>query len=371
MESLPTHRPTSDAQPAAPYSRGAPSPPFISLPTSPARLRQVTRRPGHPSTVSLLLKPQLLSIMNPDNVPAEIMAAVVGPQFAAQEERDKTWRWNMRHEAQSITSSLLVGPSLVARNRDFLVSSGITMVIAVIDPRLIPWQSGMWKTVQDAGLQMHMISAETSADLIHSLNGTVNLINQHLAQVFHQRVSDAGLNMANVVREANVAYASNDFAAIEAMEERLTPLRGRVLLTCESGNSRSITVAVAYLMVMTAEPMHIVAQFVCMQRFCAIFEEEHKRVLLTWSDILNAKLVVSQSTEHSSVGQPQTPSTAILERSPRKEKRVIHQVYEDTETGQDMGPETSTRLGSKPDLVLDRDRYEGRPGFVPFIDTSE
>ncbi|KKF96229.1 putative coatomer subunit beta' [Ceratocystis platani] len=286
MDPFLPHNSSSNVQQVAPYSRGAPSPPYINL-SGIHRRQKDEEQLEYPV---LYFAPHMLPIIGPDSLSEDLVAAAIGIKFTTEKQSSQEWRWNMRHEAQPITDSLLVGPSLVARSKDFLVDAGITMAITVIDPRLIPWQATMRKTVMDAGIEMHVIPAESATEILHSLGDTINMINQHLVSVFCQRVRAAGFSVDDVVRDAAAAYSSGDPKEICAMDAQLATLRGKVLLTCESGNSRSVTVAVAYLMAITGEQMHVVVQFVCTQRFCSIFEEEHKRVLLTWNDILTAKL---------------------------------------------------------------------------------
>ncbi|KAL1897540.1 hypothetical protein Cpir12675_002328 [Ceratocystis pirilliformis] len=364
MDPFLPHNSSSNVQQVAPYSRGAPSPPYISLSGIHRRQRGEEQQP-YPV---LYFNPHMLPILGPDSLSEDLVAAAIGIKFTAEKQSNQEWRWNMRHEAQPITDSLLVGPSLVARSKDFLVDAGITMAITVIDPRLIPWQATMRKTVMDAGIEMHVIPAESATEILHSLSDTINMINQHLVSVFCQRVRAAGFNVDDVVRDAAAAYSSGNSHEIRAMDTKLATLRGKVLLTCESGNSRSVTVAVAYLMAITGEHMHVVVQFVCTQRFCSIFEEEHKRMLLTWDDILTAKLEVIKAHRRAAVGQAQMALIAGPEVSPRKEKRLIADVYDDIDTG--AGPAAPTATINQSELVLDKDRYEGREYFTPFIDTN-
>ncbi|KAL2885267.1 Serine/threonine/tyrosine-interacting protein [Ceratocystis lukuohia] len=364
MDPFLPHNSSSNVQQVAPYSRGAPSPPYINL-SGIHRRQKDEEQLEYPV---LYFAPHMLPIIGPDSLSEDLVAAAIGIKFTTEKQSSQEWRWNMRHEAQPITDSLLVGPSLVARSKDFLVDAGITMAITVIDPRLIPWQATMRKTVMDAGIEMHVIPAESATEILHSLGDTINMINQHLVSVFCQRVRAAGFSVDDVVRDAAAAYSSGDPKEICAMDAQLATLRGKVLLTCESGNSRSVTVAVAYLMAITGEQMHVVVQFVCTQRFCSIFEEEHKRVLLTWNDILTAKLEVNKAHRRAAVGQTQMALIAGPEMSPRKEKRLIADVYDDIKT--EAGPASPTTTIDQSELVLDKDRYEGRGYFAPFIDTN-
>ena len=118
--------------------------------------------------------------------------------------------------------------------------------------------------------------------------------------------------------------------------------RGKVLITCETGNDRSAALAAAYIMAVFGKDMITAVQFISIQRFCCTFDEDIKRKLQSWEDILRAR---SQVASHAT-----TPQNAM------HTKRHI----EDCSNEEDVDVRDS--------FTLDHDRFEGRGAFVPFVD---
>jgi hypothetical protein len=83
----------------------------------------------------------------------------------------------------------------------------------------------------------------------------------------------------------------------------------KVLVFCESGNERSASVVIAYIMVMlnmaAAEATHMIQQ----RRFCVSIEDPMKRVLAAFESILSAK----RDVEHAKhISPPRINVTATL-----------------------------------------------------------
>jgi hypothetical protein len=119
--------------------------------------------------------------------------------------------------------------------------------------------------------------------------------------------------------------------------------RGKVLITCETGNDRSAAIAAAYIMAVFGKDMVTAVQFITVQRFCCSFDEDVKRKLQSWEDILRARSQIASETA--------TPQNAM------HAKRHIAEVM-DTDEHSDV----------KEHLSLDQERFEGRSDFVPFVD---
>ncbi|KAG9619567.1 phosphatases II, partial [Aureobasidium melanogenum] len=113
----------------------------------------------------------------------------------------------------------------------------------------------------------------------------------------------------------------------------------KVLVFCESGNERSAAVVAAYLMEILADVDHIKAmQIVQAQRFCVNFDDNVKRLLQGYWDILQARRTTAN---FSTSGRPKR----LLERD------MDHDGMDIDESGDDG------------------ERFQSRT-FAPFVDTA-
>ncbi|KAH6971574.1 protein-tyrosine phosphatase-like protein [Ilyonectria sp. MPI-CAGE-AT-0026] len=313
----------NNAMPAAPYTRRPPSPPFIHIPpTGTAVSDDGTFRlmPSYTDVDSSQLTSRDLDIITQN-----------ATQIATDRAAD--WAYEQRREAQPLLDFLFLGPNSVARDLSFLQREGITMVIVARDVRMTgtPLMS-IEKAAQVLGFKVHYTDIEGPRHMITEFESTVSAINDHLLAIYHSQAQGKNQDGQLIVEPSSFR-------------------RGRVLITCETGNDRSAAIAAAYIMAVFGQDMITTLQFICIQRFCCCFDEDVKRKLQSWEDILRARsqVALSRSAEPSGSGAfPSAPQA----------KRQIDDVMDMEEDVFDAGN----------GVVTDRDRFEGRDAFTPFLD---
>lgn len=299
--------------PSAPYTRRPPSPPQLPYPIF---LNQ-PRRAG--SRAEFVLTPSYDNV-DPSQLTAEDLAIITQnqPQLVVPNVSGD-WRYEQRREAQRILEFLYIGPHAVIRDHDFLRREGITMIIVARDSRLANRSmASVDRAGSSLGVRCQYIDVEGPRDLIHGFPQTIREINDHLLSVYHGRKSDS-------------------------------LVRGKVLVTCDSGNELAPAIVAAYIMSVFGKDMQSALQFVGLQRFCACFDENTRRLLQSWQDILRARASVARA-------RTPVPGRPVPEAKP---KRRLDQLRDDNDD--EMGLEEYT---------MDQDRFHGRDAFVPFVDIT-
>ncbi|CAK7206435.1 hypothetical protein SEUCBS139899_009229 [Sporothrix eucalyptigena] len=167
------------------------------------------------------------------------------------------WVYDMRREAQQILPYLYLGPSTAARDRTFLRRAGITKVIAIRDSRLAMARLLVVDYMaKEMGIESECIDIPDYSALLRVLPNAVQSINRHM--------------LAAPTDENGVST-------------------GKVLVFCETGNVRSPPVVVAYIMSMYNMDFLDTLRYVHKRRFCVSLDEEYKHMLLSFSDLLNAR----------------------------------------------------------------------------------
>lgn len=243
-----------------------------------------------------------------------------------------SWNYEMRRTAQCILPFLLLGPSSVARDADFVRAKGISLMVSVrrsgavqsrpkfLDPATFPTSTGL------ATLKLDF---DTLNDFIPNLRAVVRAINDHLE-------------------------ASSSKTPVEEVSD----IRARVLIFCESGNDRSPVLAAAYLMAVFGIDAFSAIHIVQSQRYCITISDEMKHMLLDLQQIISAERQVSSSNAASTQTNVQLrrrPSPSAL--SQQSGKRGIEHLYASDEA---MG-----------DVLRQRDRAEIREGIAPFADVAD
>ncbi|KAF4462318.1 fmi2 [Fusarium albosuccineum] len=302
----------NNAVPAAPYSRRAPSPPFIHIPPT-----------GHANDSVPGLMPSYENV-DPSQLTArdvEIITQNV-TQFATDRATD--WSYEQRRDAQQVLDFLYLGPNSVARDHAFLERVGITMMLVVRDRRMASIQlQSVEKAARALNIAVHYVDIGGNDEIIRALPDTIRAINDHLLAIYHSQARSKSQDGKLIVDPS-------------------TFRRGKVLFACETGNDRSAAVAAAYIMAVFGKDMVTTVQFICVQRFCCCFDEDIKRKLQSWEDILRARSQVAAQT-----AMPQQGMHA---------KRHIED-FMDTDMDE-----------MKDEWTEDRDRFQGRQAFVPFVD---
>lgn len=299
------------ATPTAPYSLRPPSPPSITIPIVPrheggSELYTVTPSPDNLGAIELTTE-ELDIVTRGEPQKAVDLAA--------------TWSYEQRREAQSILDYLYVGPTRVVRDQAYLEKNDISMIIVVRDARMGP---GGLRSVDQAceasGIEPYYVSLQNLQDFIHRLPDFIRRLNVHMLRLHYER-----------------------------QPATTVPRRGRILITCDTGNDTSAALAAAYIMAVFGTTMHQAVQFISIQRFCCTFDEETKRMLQAWEDILAAGAAVV-------AGNRMTAS----QHSAPKQKRG-HDAMMDADPNMPGGGMSD---------ISDMERFSGRAAFAPFADVS-
>ena len=249
------------ALPAAPFSNRPPSPPTLIIP-APAFSR---------TNDAITLTPSFEKI-DPFFLTAAELQVVTG-NFAEQTMRDSStgWSYNGRREAQRVLDFLYLGPSSVARDAKWLQENGITMLLVCRDARLAQARiMALDRVAGLLGIEAATIDVSGHQELIRAFPDAIRLINQHMLRVAHEGGR-----------------------------------RGKILLFCETGNDRSASTAIAYLMAIYGADVVTACQYVQFSRFCVSLDEEAKQYLLNFGGLLSAQRDVHQWRHN-------TPSPAPL-----------------------------------------------------------
>ncbi|KAK7182366.1 Serine/threonine/tyrosine-interacting protein [Paraphaeosphaeria sporulosa] len=246
------------------------------------------------------------------------------------------WSYERRRKAQMILPWLYLGPLNAAKDREWLKSEGISMVLAIrSQPKTM---AGAIQVAKETCGQVESVVAATYFDLVGQLSYTTRLINQHVAKI--RRMTEA----------------TGD------------PQLGKVLVFCESGNEKSAAVVAAYLMEVLDDFDFIKSMQVCQaQRFCVNFDDNIKNILQNHWDILVAR----RSVAHS---RSEQLNSTVLTNGLQQAARQSHQQgqlhapqnssVKAKRSIEDMDDDMDMSDGGNPTDVL---RFQGRD-VTPFMD---
>ena len=251
------------------------------------------------------------------------------------------WVYEQRRNAQQILPFLYLGPMSAARDRDFLLREGITMVLAVRNTMSAQAKLLGSRAAQDLGIATRMVDVAGNQELIAAFPRAIEVINAHLTAMYQHeqlRITQGG----------------------SSTQGHLPTAPGKVLVFCESGNERSATLVTAYIMAMYSTDLIKAIQIVQAQRFAVAFDDSLRNLLSTYEIILRAKRDVVQADSHFAGlrdrlgGREQ--NGCGNERFGKSSKRTLDDAYEEE---MDMDEE---------DQNLDYGRFERRGGSAPFQD---
>ncbi|CAG8943623.1 unnamed protein product [Penicillium salamii] len=192
------------------------------------------------------------------------------------------WSYEMRRQAQSVLPFLSLGPSSCLRDIDYLRNQGFTLLLAIrsrhsAHARLVSGD----KAAAEAGIMADTVDVLDNQELISAFPRAIRRINDHLA----------GVDIDSSV------------SALNGLQQK-----SKVLVFCESGNERSASVVIAYIMVMlnlsALEAIHTIQQ----RRFCVSIEDPMKRTLAAFESILSAKRDVER-VKHTIPPRINVPAT--------------------------------------------------------------
>lgn len=303
----------TNAVPSAPYSMELPVRPPILVPSLPVNESNISLMPSFEHVDSTQLTSYDLDI-------------ITGNHCQTATDRIHHWAYEQRREAQPILDFLYLGPNSVVRDHHFLQREGITMILVTRDARM-PIRSlpSVDKAVETLGIEAKYVDVPGPVHLIKSFPPALKAINDHLLAVYHSQ-------------------AHGKSGDGQLLVEGKVLRQGKVLVTCESGNNRSSHIVAAYIMSIFGQDMIKTVQFVSMQRFCCVFDDEIKRILQSWDNILKARATVAHGTH---------PGSGVA----RIRKRGIA----DTMDVDEKGAEGEV-------VDMDRDRFTGRDSVAPFVD---
>ena len=229
-----------------------------------------------------------------------------------------------------------------ARDQGFLQREGITMVLAIRNTRSAQAKVLGSKAAEELGIESKAIDVAGNQELIAAFPRTVAVINAHLSTMYQ-------LQQAKATPSTTPGLPHS------------SPVPGKVLVFCESGNERSATVVTAYIMAMYSADLIRAVQIVQAQRFAVAFDDSLRNLLSTYEIMLKAKRDVVQADsrmgDHGDAGVLGT-SKGILGRSANSSKRTLDDAYDD-DIDMDEGEEH-----------MDHERFERRVGSAPFHDRS-
>lgn len=232
------------------------------------------------------------------------------------QDRSSDWSYEQRRRAQPLLDFLYLGPNSVIRDLAFLEREGITFIMVVRDSRMANTRlASLEKARQALNIQHHYVDFRGNEQLIGLFPTVIRTINDHLLSVYHD------------------------------MDKR----RGKVLIACETGNERSATIAAAYIMAMFNADMVTTLQFISVQRFCCSLDEDVKRKLQSWEDLLHAQSQVAAQNQS-------VEGTQGLPVNGQHAKRHIDEVVD-----------VNQELVDDQDMDMDEERFTGRNAFVPFV----
>ena len=242
------------------------------------------------------------------------------------------WKYEQRRQAQQILPFLWLGPVTAARDADFLKSQRITMVLAVRNTLSAQARLLGSKAAAALGIQSKTIDVAGHQELIAAFPRAIETINLHLSEAYQAEQSHLVLTNGPHIQKAP----------------------GRVLVFCETGNERSATLVVAYIMAMYSTECVKAIQIAQAQRFAVSIDDSLKHLLQTYESILKAKRDVVQagiggSGQFSTLGQQNDANSRPRQNS----KRTLDDTYDEMEIDGHEG---------------DRARFEERTASAPFQD---
>ncbi|KAG6077376.1 hypothetical protein E4U30_002692 [Claviceps sp. LM220 group G6] len=261
-------------------------------------------------------------------------------------DRPSTWTYDSRYAAHAILDYLYLGPTSSIRDLESLTCQGITMMVVVRHSRMAGTIRSVDRASQELGIPVEYLRIGGFPDLIRELPTIIGLINRHMLSYNSQFMGRADQDQHMV------------------MDRR--PRCGKVLITCDSGNYHSATIAAAYLMSVFGQTAASATQFLTLQRLSCVFDEDAKQMLQSWEDVVRARSMTAHHVQSETQNQPllgdanagapivDQPTASISRRKRGFEDMRDQDMSGDGETGD-----------------TDGDRFANREAFAPFKDVSD
>ncbi|RFU77076.1 fmi2 [Trichoderma arundinaceum] len=315
------------AVPASPYSYRPPSPPVMDF-------------IAYPSDSPMFILEPSYDLVDPSQISRGDFAIVTGNRTQTTVEHLSRWRYEERREAQRILDFLYLGPTSVIRDHGFLRREAISMIVVARDARA-PIRLASIDTASTT-LGISVVYVDIQPDVpVKAFYKIVHHVNNHLLDM-HRAQAGGGENSFNPSQQL-LGQTLNNAG------------HGRVLVVCDSGNDLSPVLVAAYIMSMFGQSAKAAIQYVNVQRFCACFDEESKRTLITWEGIIKAS--ASVATHSQSYAAFQMQDTHVVDRA--NTKRGLADFIDTSEEDDQIWAHES---------VGDRERFNGREAFAPFME---
>lgn len=252
--------------------------------------------------------------------------------------KDMQWNYAMRREAQAVLPFLSLGPYSCLRDPDYLRAQGFTLLLAIRNQHSAKASlvSGD-KAAAETGIRADTVDVLDNQELISAFPRAVRRINDHLAGID---------NTAAGAPVSTTADSNNR--------------KRKVLVFCESGNERSASVVIAYIMVMLNMNAAHATYTVQHRRFCVSIEDPLKQILAAFESILAAKRDVERAKR--TVGPagmapriPPPPAMGIAKKRSFQERRGDDQIMDDVDM--DLDGEEDLMSERKP-VAPFRDRVD-------------
>ena len=292
---------TSRAIPSSSYTRGTPEQPYHGY-------APLLEEFATPSKLVMTPQPSLAPYLHLTSDEYSIITGDIAQAPTARPSRE--WLYEDRRVSQGILDYLHLGPIQYVRDHRALQEDCISLLLVVRDTRCGGMHLNSVEIAANAlSIPSCYVHVDYSLQLVSFFDDAVRAINQHMI-LYSQMQASRGA-----------------FAA--------TCQRGKVLVSCFSGNDDAAAVVAAYIMAMYNASAAAAIQFVCLQRFSCCFDERRKQALTTWGEIVAARV-----------------SAGSGEQSNANNKRCLDDVMElDGPDGQ---------------IVPDAERFVGRAKFAPF-----
>ncbi|KAI1323209.1 phosphatases II [Xylariaceae sp. FL0255] len=329
---MPTMSHHNTAVATGPWTAKPPTPPPVIIPT----LRLSWTEP-------MKIVPNYQSI-DPASLSKEDLDIITqnGREQIAQDNVTK-WSYNDRRYAHQILDFLYLGPLTVVRDKEWLRANGITLLVAIRDERQAKLNiMGGNKVAKELGIEAANIDVIGYDQLVRIFPIANQAINNHMLRIFREQA----------VSNPNLPH-QDDQMVIDQSNFR----RGKVLVFCETGNDRSACIVLGYLMAVLGMSLVDAFHFVTYKRFCISIDDNLKRILSSYEELLAAMRTVHQHELHLQ----NFPPALQYEGLPRfiVQKRTIDEMVEDDDLDRFMAAGSGS--------VLDEERFFNRT-HTPFVD---
>lgn len=303
--------------PSAPYTRRPPSPPTFNVPI-PHGGRSTGADDDNDSTIAIAPD---YDRADPTQVSAAELDIITDNRKQTKAVMPRDWTYEQRRLGSRILDFLHLGPNTVIRDLDYLSREGFTMVVVVRDTLMGARESqGLNRAVSSLGVQGYYADVSRPRGLIAMLDPAIRAINAHLLSRHRAALAEGG------------------------DPQRCRP-PGKVLVTCESGNDRSANLVAAYIMAVYGRSVQTALHYINAQRFCCVYNDESKRVLQAWGDIVKARSTAARGAPGNN-----DDGDSPMDRNNGAGKRGFDEVDMDLDEGGDD------------------ERFMDREAFAPFKD---